>query len=313
MQINQLPTPYILTADIGGSHITTAVCNINTNTIIPNSLIRIELSSKGFADSILNSWYNGLRQSIEKAKLPISGLGIAMPGPFDYENGISYITGLNKYEALYGMDIRQCIAEALGLDPSVIKFRNDAEATIAGEVLAGAGKGFKTVMGVTLGTGFGSALFRDNITRDLNLGSAPFKDSIADDHLSTRWFLRNYSEASGIAIVGVKELALLAEKSPDENKIFSEAARQIFKGFAVNLTDFLSKPLQQINPDVLVICGNIAKASRFFLPYLKKQLNSTNIQLGLLGESAALIGAAGLFESIQISPSDNSQIITSII
>ncbi len=52
------------------------------------------------------------------------------------------------------MDIKQYFAGLLLLDPSLIKFRNDAESTIAGEVLAGAGKGFESVMGVTLGTGF---------------------------------------------------------------------------------------------------------------------------------------------------------------
>ena len=305
MQINQLPTPYVLTADIGGSHITSAVCNIETNTIIPESLVRIELSSKGSADNILKAWENAFQQSIKSVNLPVSALGVAMPGPFDYKKGISYITGLNKYEALYGMDIKQYLADSLKLNPALIRFRNDAEATIAGEVLAGAGKGFQNVMGITLGTGFGSAHCLGNLNRDLNLGSSAFKDSIADDHLSTRWFLKRYYEVSGISVLGVKELAELADTNA--------SARQVFKEFAVNMGDFLSEPIHQLNPDVLVICGNIAKASHFFLSYLKKQLNSINIQLGQLGEKAALIGAAGLFEPIEMSPPDDSQTIITVI
>ena len=111
-----------------------------------------------------------------------------MPGPFDYENGISLIKGLNKCEVLYGMDIKQCFARFLNLEPHLIRFRNDAESTIAGEVLAGAGQGSQRVFGVTLGTGFGSTYSENNITENINLGANAFKESIADDYLSTRWF-----------------------------------------------------------------------------------------------------------------------------
>ncbi len=297
MQIDKLSTPYILTADIGGSHITAAVCDMENNHIITESLVRIELSSKGSASSILKAWESAFELAIKKGKWPVSGLGIAMPGPFDYENGISYITGLNKYESLYGINIKQYLAAVLKLNPSLIRFRNDAEATIAGEVLAGAGKDFQNVMGVTLGTGFGSAHCKDNVKVDLNLGSLPFKTSIADDHLSTRWFLKRYSELSGLAVVGVRELASIAETSA--------IARHVFREFALNMGEFLAEPIKQLNPDVLIICGNIAKASVFFLPFLKKQLTATHIMLGQLGDNAALIGAAGLFESDDKPQSDN--------
>jgi glucokinase len=289
-----LSSPYILTADIGGSHITTAVCNTSIQSLIPVSVSRVELQSKGRATDILASWYIALQQAVENAGVPISGLGVAMPGPFDYENGISYIKGLDKYEALYEMNIKQCLADLMQLDISQVKFRNDAEATIAGEVLAGAGKEFQNVMGVTLGTGFGSAYSFDNKTIDMNLGSEVFKNSIADDYLSTRWFLKRYFELSGMSVAGVKNLAILAETS--------ELARTIFKEFAINMGDFLAEHLERANPEVLVLCGNITKASRFFLPHLKKQLGSVNIQLAQLGEHAALIGSSTLFNSIHNCP-----------
>jgi len=225
------------------------------------------------------------------AGVSISGLGVAMPGPFDYENGVSYIKGLDKYDALYGMNIKQSLADLMQLHMSQIQFRNDAEATIAGEVLAGAGKGFQNVMGVTLGTGFGSAYCFDNKTIDMNLGSEVFKNSIADDYLSTRWFLKRYFELSGMSVTGVQHLAILAETS--------ELARTIFKEFAMNMSVFLKEHLERLNPEVLVLCGNIVKASRYFLPHLKKQLGSVNIQLAQLGEQAALIGSSTLFDSIQ--------------
>ena len=279
---------YILTADIGGSHITTAVCNITTDTIIKESLIRMEVNSKGSAESILRSWQNAFDTARGLSGVQVSGLGIAMPGPFDYENGISYIKGLDKYEALYGMDVKRYFANLLNLYPSEIRFRNDAEATIAGEVLAGAGKSGDNIMGLTLGTGFGSAFCYDQVTQDLNLGSDAYKDSIADDHLSTRWFLKRYAELTGASLSGVKQLAALA--------VTDEKARQTFSEFAVNVSDFLAGPLTRFKPQKLILCGNIAKSHPFFLALLRSRLSETNIVLAELGEQAALVGAAGLFK-----------------
>src|SRR4051812_13766015 len=199
MQNNNLPSRYILAADIGGSHITLGICGLETYNIIGDATLRTEVDSKGSANEILNTWGNALRQILEKNQsITFFGLSIAMPGPFDYQNGISYITGLKKYEALYGMDIRQVFAGVLKIDPQLVRFRNDAESTIAGEIVAGAAKGFQRIMGVTLGTGFGSAYCKNGVTKDINLGSETFKDSIADDHLSTRWFLNRYRELTGL-------------------------------------------------------------------------------------------------------------------
>ncbi|MES2276158.1 MAG: ROK family protein [Bacteroidota bacterium] len=286
---HQLTSQYVVSADIGGSHITAAICNPANHSVVLSSLIRAELNSKADADEILSIWVTTLQNAIENVKLPVKGLAMAMPGPFDYQNGIAYIKGLYKYEALYGMDIKQYLADALKLSPMDIKFRNDAEATIAGEVLAGAGKYFKNVMGVTLGTGFGSGHFKNDQTIDLNLGSEPFKESIADDYLSTRWFLKRYHELTGMCVSNVQELAEIA---------YSNAtAKEIFKEFALNMSNFLLEPVYSLKPEVLIICGNIARASGLFLPHLKKRLN-INIQLAELGELAPLTGAAALFESI---------------
>jgi len=286
MHTNNLSSPYILTADIGGSHLTVAIFNIETNII--QSTTRVEVMSNGSATAILTSWGDAFQQLLKQTDITISGLAVAMPGPFDYERGISYIRGLGKYEALYRMDVKAFLADVLKMDPQMIRFRNDAESTVAGEVLNGAGKDYQNVMGITLGTGFGSAYSKNKITKDINLGSEPYKETIADDYLSTRWFVKRYRELTGITLTGgVKELCAIA--------VQNEVARDIFKEFANNLSDFLAKPIEQIKPEALIICGNIGKASEFFLPYLSGNLNSITIRLAQLGENAPLIGAAAIF------------------
>jgi len=283
--------PYILTADIGGSHITSAICNTDTYTIEENSIVRLEVDSKAGAAEIIGSWQSALKMALSAADVEISGLGVAMPGPFDYAKGISYIKGLNKYEAIYGMNIKAAFAGFLNIPGNLVHFRNDAEATIAGEALTGAGAGYKKVAGVTLGTGFGSAYCTEGITRDLNYGSDLYKESIADDYLSTRWFQKRYYELTGKPIANVKALAVLL---PYDNN-----AKQVFDEFAANMADFLKKPLHQLSPDVLVLCGNITRASGYFLPQLREHLPAITIQTALLGEKAALIGASA-FTNINV-------------
>jgi len=290
MQTNDFLSPGILTADIGGSHITAGIYDIHTHAITEETLIRSEVVSKGSANEILGSWGNAFKQVLRNSGLPIAGLSVAMPGPFDYEKGISYIKGLDKYEALYGLCIKEFLADLLKLNPQMIRFRNDAESTIAGEVLMGAGKGYDTLMGVTLGTGFGSAYSKNRITKDINLGSEPYKDTIADDYLSTRWFLKRYHELTGIVLTdGVKELASLAAES--------EVAGNIFNEFALNMAGFLKSPVKQLHPQALILCGNIALASELFLPHLAKALHPLPVKLASLGENAPLIGAAAMFDN----------------
>ncbi len=289
MRTNETTSTYILTTDIGGTHITSAICNLELKMIIPESLIRVEVFSKGTADQIFAAWNMAFQYSIVNSPGIVSGMGVAMPGPFDYENGISYIKGLDKYESIYGLNIKKQFAESLNLNSLNIRFRNDAESTIAGEIIAGAGQKYNDVVGITLGTGFGSAFSKNKITRDINWGSDKYKNSIADDYFSTRWFLTRYHELTESFIPGVKELAILAENDGNAIKVFNE--------FAVELNAFLKQKLPVFSPQALVICGNIAKANHLFLPYLKENLSPVIVELGQLGEHASLLGAASLFET----------------
>ena len=288
MNYYQPSSPFVLTADIGGSHITTAICNTLSNTIVPESMARVSISSKDTAENIFAAWNKCFRASLAGFQPGVSSLGIAMPGPFDYENGISYITGLDKFDAIYGLDIRRQLAISLGFDAAAIQFRNDAEAAVAGEVWAHFGKYYQNIVGITLGTGFGSAHYKAGITKDVNWGSFAFKDSIADDHFSTRWFLKRYMEISGIRLSEVKQLAELALTAPQALAVFDE--------FTLNLGDFLEKQFTSLHPQALVICGNIAKASAFFLPGLKARFKNIQIELAILGEDAPLFGVASLFQ-----------------
>jgi glucokinase len=179
---------YIISADIGGSHITAAVIDVDRKYVVEGTRVGAQVNCHGGVSEILSAWIKVFTNIRDCFPTPINRLALAMPGPFDYENGISRIRGLQKYESLYGINVKQYIADALKIDAQNILFRNDAEAFLHGEVVAGLASPHEKVLGFTLGTGMGSAISQRGVTWDANWGSDLFGKTIADDYLSTRWF-----------------------------------------------------------------------------------------------------------------------------
>lgn len=289
---------YIISADVGGSHITVAGIDLTDKKIIDETRLRLSVNSNGTWAEILCTWANALKVAMQRIDAGVNTVvAIAMPGPFDYKNGISWIKGLGKYEDLYGLNIKQYLASELGIGTQHIIFRNDAEAFLHGEVFAGAGLGFNKVIGITLGTGLGSAKSSDGITTDVNRGNSAFGESIADDYMSTRWFVKRYSELAGKTVANVKELVRHIE---NDNDAF---ALQVFEEFTNNLMLFLKDFIDDEQPDVLIIGGNIARASQLFLPALKRGLagffDGIDIKIAQLGEDSAIMGAAASFEDAE--------------
>lgn len=286
---------FVLGIDIGGSHLTAALVNVATRTFVQDSYTRIRVNSKGTVDEILNSWVSAIQSIYEKHPVKNKRIGLAMPGPFDYTNGISLITGLDKYEALYKLNVKELISEKLGIPVASILMMNDAACFLRGEVYYGAAKGYQNVIGITLGTGTGSAIHHNGITEDANLGPSPFMDSIADEYFSTRWFVKRYSEKTGNVVKDVKALAERYTTDKDIKDIFSE--------FVKNLIVFLEGFVNQEKPQVIVMGGNIAQCANLFLEDLITGLAAKGIMIPIvnaqLGEEAAILGAASLFEDDQ--------------
>jgi glucokinase len=279
---------FTLTADIGGSHLTAAIVSIDARAVLKETQQRVPVDCHASLSEILNQWSTALNKVMDLSGLEIDHLSLAVPGPFDYQNGVSLIKGMHKYDALYGADIKQLISNATGITAKNIVFRNDAEAFLHGEVIAGAASGYNHVAGLTLGTGMGSAISKNGNTWDANWGSLSYQDSIADDWFSTRWFVNNFYEQTGIRCSGVKELAILASKNSQAN--------DVFKLFGRNLGDFIGKQIENDPPHCVILGGNIARCHELFLHELCDRLAphiaAGNIKLAELGEDAALVGAA---------------------
>lgn len=274
--------------DIGGSHITAALINLTDRKILPGSQRRDTVNANGTAKEIIGRWTSVIRDCFASHQLQPGRTGIAMPGPFDYSEGISLIKDQGKYRSLYGLKVKELLAEALSVNREDIAFTNDAACFLQGELFSGVAKGYNTVLGITLGTGFGSAFAKDGQAADADLWCAPFKNGIVEDYFSHGALVAKYAGISGRHISNVKELAELAETD--------KIAREVFTELGINLGDFFLSVLKSKPVELIVIGGNISKAFNKFYPALKAvfQYHGLNIPVRVtqLGEHASLVGAA---------------------
>lgn len=287
MQTDFTSAGNVLGVYISGYHITTLVVNLESRIVLRSSYQRKAINSRGTASEIIDGCCAVISQAL--TDYPVKKIGVAMPGPFNYEQGISYIRNNKKHEALYGLNVKQLIADKLAIPVTDICMLNDAASFLKGEVFAGEARGYKQVIGLTLGTGLGTAKLSDGDASDAGLWETPFLDSVAEDYLSERWFLKRYYELSNINVVDVKELATFYASS--------NTVKNVFREFALNLALFTVNFVRAANPQIIVLSGDIAtKASDCFLSAYKTQLNKLGIDIPVyvskLNTDAVLIGVA---------------------
>ncbi|MBZ4191360.1 ROK family protein [Niabella beijingensis] len=276
-----------LGADIGGSHITAALVDVKKARIIEGSVIRTGVDSKASAEEIVGAWTNALSDVMQLAAQPVETLGIAMPGPFDYDAGVCLMKGNDKYESLYGLNIKELLHDATGIPARRIRIANDAGCFLRGEVLAGTMNACKLAIGITLGTGLGTSRYKNGEAADADLWGRSFMNSIAEDYISTRWFLKRYHERTGQHVANVKELAALHDSTAE--------VRTVFEEFSEHLVSFLYEFVMMDHPEMIVVGGNIARAGRYFMPGvisgLKRRGIDIPVHMAALGEDALILGA----------------------
>lgn len=294
--------------DIGGTHITCAAVKIAEGELLESALSRVAYSHEDAAEVILNSWASALNNTIARVDAAhLAGIGFAIPGPFEYRNGVSRMQ--HKFPKLYGIHIptalKAQLSDSFRLSESFyeqlpMRFLNDATAFAVGEAWLGEGQGFQKVVVITLGTGFGSAFLddgvpvvaREDVPKEGCLWHLPFRDGIADDYFSTKWFLKTYEKHTGEKIEGVKTLMEKAGRD--------DFAKNLFVQFGHNLAECLAPWLKNFRAEILIIGGNIAHALPLFEADFKNDLKKAGLSVKIapsrLFENAALLGSARLLD-----------------
>lgn len=289
-----------LGSDIGGTHITCRLFDLHTLSFEDSTTVRTPVDCHAPAGEILDTWASAIKQAAaENRGASLTGIGMAMPGPFDYENGVAWFKNVGKYEQLYGVDVRHELLRRLQWPPDVsIRFMNDATCFALGESFTGEVSAHRRLLAITLGTGFGTTFIEDHlpvagkygIPDDGFLYHTAAGNSTADEQFSTRWFVSEYHRLTGKTIAGVKELAQKAEHNPLAAGIFQNAGQA--------LGHFLAPWLLGFDAGGLVIGGNISAAFPLFGKPMLQALSShgvkTQVYISRHQEDSSLSGSACL-------------------
>lgn len=293
---------YAVGVDIGGSHISSVVVDVNSGNMLKESLAEVKVDNQASANEILDKWAGTISESIKSInREKLIGIGFAIPGPFDYKNGVALLKNVAKYDSLYGINVGDELKKRLDLSSDFpFRYSNDALSFAVGECWSSKASNYKNVVAITLGTGFGSAFLTngvpviegDRVPESGYVYHIPYKNGIADDYFSTRWFLGEYKNRTGTVCNGVKEIA---------DRVGNDGtAKTLFDDFGSNLANFLVPVLATFDADCLVIGGNISRAYPLFSAAFHRVLNERNVNIETmvseLMESAAMVGSARLLD-----------------
>lgn len=314
---------YYIGIDLGGTNIVAGVVDENYK-IIAKADCKTAVPRP--EEEICDSMVAVTMQALAKAEASLSDVkwvGIGVPGAVDPE------TGIIEYSANLGFDnwnIVEMMEERLG---TKVLIENDANAAAYGEYIAGAAKGSKNAVAITLGTGVGGGIIIDGkIYSGSNKAGAELGHMVIVHNGRHCNCGRNgcweaYASATGLinltkeAIAEENPLHSLMLKSIDGdlNKVNGitafnamregdEVGKAVVDEYIGYLACGITNVINIFQPDVLCIGGGISKEGDNLLVPLKKiveeerytkhNAKQTEICVAKLGNDAGVIGAAFL-------------------
>jgi glucokinase len=245
--------------DIGGTSI--AAARISEDELIEKH--EVPTGADRQADQILESLFSAIAPVLTDE---VIGIGIGMPGFMDTESG--EILAINNIPSLRGVSVKKAVQQKFGLPTFQ---NNDANCFALGEAYFGAGKGFKSMVGITMGTGLGSGVIIDRkIHSGLaggagEVGCVPIQGGIGDDFCSNALFVNTYHK-DGIDLF-------------NEAKAGNEESKKAFDHLAQNLGEIIRLLMYILAPEAFVIGGSVAKSWEFLEEPLRKEIQKFRVDL----------------------------------
>ncbi|MBQ0000475.1 MAG: ROK family glucokinase [Clostridiales bacterium] len=247
-------------------------------------------------------------------KSDVAGVGIGIPGPINEDGECAVAVNL-------GWGFKAVAKEMETLTGLPAKAGNDANVAALGEAWAGAAKGCRNSIMLTLGTGVGGGIIINNKIlagshgAGGEIGHANVNHNETDKcNCGNSGCLEQYTSATGIVRVAKKELAACEE--PSSLRAFGESltCKDVLDAYAQRdpmavlimnkVCDVLGGAIATftavLDPDVVVIGGGVSKAgsiltdciSQYYKKYAFTVCKATPIVLATLGNDAGIYGSA---------------------
>ena len=220
----------------------------------------------------------------------LKGVGIAIPGPFDYAHGVFLMK--HKFAAVYGCAFRDLVSLPASVE---LKCHHDVNAMLRGAIrLLGLEKGNTAL--VTLGTGLGFAYAVDGNVRYNEMGSParnlwnlPLEGGgILEDRISARGVRAAYVRLTGNDKLSVQAIAQRAYAG-------EESALEVFSDLGDRLGEALAGPAGELAVDTVLVGGQIAKSLSLMIRPLQNRLEG--IRVLPVPEGAVFEGLSTLFDN----------------
>jgi glucokinase len=283
---------YYLGIDVGGTNIRAGL--VRNGKLC--SKIKLRTEAKKGKKAVIENIIKAIKSFDLK---DVSAIGLGVPGLVDANKGIV------KYSPNLPFNNTQLVSEIKKKVRKKIFIENDANCFTLSEAFYGAGKGKNIVIGLTLGTGFGSGVVINGKSyrgrgHALELGHTTINfdgprskcgnDGCVETYVSIRGIL---NRVKGIYIKNPRELFELAEQK-------NKKALKLWKETGFYLGVAIANFINSFDPDIIVVGGNVAKAWNFFNKEMTKTLRKRAIIKGVkvvkskLGDNAGILGAASL-------------------
>ena len=230
----------------------------------------------------------------------IASVGIGVPGLYDPMSGETRFL-VNLPGGWRGVPVGRPVAAALGLPTALI---NDARAFGLAELRLGAGRGFRTIVGLTLGTGVGGVIAIDGrvlLGHDGTAGEVGHQTIDPDGpacNCGNNGCLESFARADRLAEAchqPTAEAAVEAARDGDAAAIAGLTRVGTYLGIGI------ANMIATISPDRVVIGGGIAAAGGLLLDPIRAEiarrvtttsLAAVELVTAELGTWAGAIGAA---------------------
>jgi glucokinase len=221
----------------------------------------------------------------------VTACGIAMPAPFDYAAGMSYMK--HKFQALYGVNLGELLRAQTGL-PTY--FVNDADAFGLG-VSWRQLPDTKRFAALTIGTGLGGSFIENGEHLDIDprvprggeVWDLPFEGGILEDYVSARGVVALYDKLNPGERRSAREVSVLARQG-------SRPALEAYRGMGTALGRGLGPVFARFQPEKVVIGGHVAESLDLFGPAMEQALAAEGLpELPILPAAPgnmAIFGAA---------------------
>jgi glucokinase len=315
-----LPGKHTIGIDLGGTNIKAGVVDRSGKLVRRTS---IETQAQHGFEHVFGRLVQLVDDLIAAADLPkseIAAIGYGTPGPMSHEDGVVYASpNLPGWE---NIPLRARFSEATGL-PVVLD--NDANAAAYGEFVAGAGRGTRDMVMLTLGTGIGGGIVLDGvIERGAFDNAAEIGHMIVvvggrDCPCGQRGCLERYGSANAVPERFVEALRA-GENSPLRARVdaddaltsvdIADAARagdalatRIWDETCLYLAIACVNIQHLLNPECVVLGGGLIGAGDQLLEPVREHFRQQawqiaqdhpRIELATLGDDAGIIGAASL-------------------